>query len=82
MAFLIFRVARGVAMGGIWGVASSLAMETIPDRSRWLMSGHFSAGYPAYPVRLVYFGSLRYGELARHVPELAPCLLSCRYIWF
>lgn len=47
MAFLIFRVMYGVAMGGIWGVASSLAMETIPDRSRGLMSGIFQAGYPA-----------------------------------
>ena len=28
--FLILRVVYGVAMGGIWGVASSLAMETIP----------------------------------------------------
>lgn len=39
--FLAFRVIYGVAMGGVWGVASSLAMETIPDRSRGLMSGVF-----------------------------------------
>lgn len=43
--FIAFRVIYGIAMGGIWGVASSLAMETIPDRSRGLMSGIFQAGY-------------------------------------
>lgn len=47
----------GVAMGGVWGVASSLAMETIPDRSRGLMSGVFQAGYPfGYLLASVVFG--------------------------
>ena len=56
-AFLLFRVVYGVAMGGIWGVASSLAMETIPDRSRGLMSGIFQAGYPCgYLLASVVFG--------------------------
>lgn len=56
-AFLIFRVIYGVAMGGIWGVASSLAMETIPDRSRGMMSGIFQAGYPAgYLLASIIFG--------------------------
>ena len=55
--FLFFRVIYGVAMGGVWGVASSLAMETIPDRSRGLMSGVFQAGYPfGYLLASVVFG--------------------------
>lgn len=55
--FIAFRVIYGVAMGGIWGVASSLAMETIPDRSRGLMSGIFQAGYPAgYLLAAIVFG--------------------------
>lgn len=55
--FLAFRVIYGVAMGGVWGVASSLAMETIPDRSRGLMSGVFQAGYPfGYLLASVVFG--------------------------
>lgn len=55
--FLVFRVIYGVAMGGVWGVASSLAMETIPDRSRGLMSGVFQAGYPCgYLLASVIFG--------------------------
>lgn len=58
-AFLAFRVIYGIAMGGIWGVASSLAMETIPDRSRGLMSGIFQAGYPCgYLLASVIFGLL------------------------
>ncbi len=58
-AFLAFRVIYGIAMGGIWGVASSLAMETIPDRSRGLMSGIFQAGYPCgYLLASIIFGLL------------------------
>lgn len=57
--FLVLRVLYGVAMGGIWGGASSLAMETIPDRSRGLMSGIFQAGYPfGYLLAAVVYGSL------------------------
>lgn len=47
MAFLIFRVMYGVAMGGIWGVASSLAMENHSRSFAWPDVGHFQAGYPA-----------------------------------
>lgn len=55
--FLALRVVYGVAMGGIWGVASSLAMETIPDCSRGLMSGIFQAGYPCgYLLASIIFG--------------------------
>nr|MBA2815867.1 Pyrimidine-specific ribonucleoside hydrolase RihA [Candidatus Pantoea persica] len=68
-AFLALRIIYGVAMGGIWGVASSLAMETIPDRSRGLMSSIFLAGLP---VRLSaglgsFWAPFRRGGLARHV---------------
>lgn len=57
MAFVAFRLLYGVAMGGVWGVASSLAMETIPDRSRGLMSGIFQAGYPCgYLLASIVFG--------------------------
>ncbi|WP_226568879.1 MFS transporter [Mangrovibacter yixingensis] len=56
-AFMAFRLIYGIAMGGIWGVASSLAMETIPDRSRGLMSGIFQAGYPCgYLLSSIIFG--------------------------
>lgn len=57
MVFMVFRVCYGIAMGGIWGVASALVMETIPDRSRGVMSGIFQAGYPAgYLIASIIFG--------------------------
>ncbi|WP_370558992.1 MFS transporter [Edwardsiella tarda] len=57
LIFMLLRVLYGVAMGGIWGVASSLTMETIPDRSRGLMSGIFQAGYPfGYLLAAVIYG--------------------------
>lgn len=83
-AFLIFRVIYGVAMGGIWGVASSLAMETIPDRARGLMSGIFQAGYPAgYLLASVVFGAF-YSTVGWRgmflIGALPIALLP--YIWF
>ncbi len=45
-SFLIIRTLFGIAMGGEWGVGSSLAMETIPDRWRGWVSGLLQAGYP------------------------------------
>lgn len=57
--FLALRVMYGVAMGGIWGVASSLAMETVPERSRGVVSGVFQAGYPlGYLLAAVAYGTL------------------------
>ncbi len=57
LTFMVLRVLYGVAMGGVWGVASSLAMETIPTRSRGMVSGMFQAGYPGgYLIAsIVYF---------------------------
>ena len=43
---LVLRALFGVAMGGEWGVGASLAMETIPEKSRGVVSGILQAGYP------------------------------------
>jgi SHS family lactate transporter-like MFS transporter len=43
--FLILRGCFGVAMGGEWGIGSSLAMETIPPRTRGIVSGFLQEGY-------------------------------------
>ena len=45
-AFMVIRTLFGIAMGGEWGIGSSLAMETIPDRWRGWVSGLLQAGYP------------------------------------
>ena len=45
-AFLILRCLFGVAMGGEWGVGSSLAMEHARPDSRGIISGMLQTGYP------------------------------------
>jgi SHS family lactate transporter-like MFS transporter len=46
-AFLVLRALFGIGMGGEWGVGASLAMETVPARSRGVLSGVLQQGYPA-----------------------------------
>ncbi len=56
---LILRFLYGIAMGGEWGVGASLAMETIPERSRGVISGLLQAGYPSgYLLASVVYGLL------------------------
>jgi SHS family lactate transporter-like MFS transporter len=43
---LVLRFAFGVAMGGEWGIGASLAMESIPAKSRGAVSGLLQSGYP------------------------------------
>ncbi len=45
--FLILRALFGVAMGGEWGLGSSLVMESIPPNARGAVSGLLQAGYPS-----------------------------------
>jgi MFS transporter, SHS family, lactate transporter len=57
VSFLVIRTLFGIAMGGEWGVGSSLAMETIPDRWRGWVSGLLQAGYPmGYFLATLLFG--------------------------
>src|SRR5258708_36673814 len=44
---LVFRALFGIAMGGEWGVAASLTMESVPPHARGFVSGRLQAGYPA-----------------------------------
>ena len=46
-SFLIIRALFGIAMGGEWGIGASLTMESIPAKSRGLVSGLLQAGYPS-----------------------------------
>jgi SHS family lactate transporter-like MFS transporter len=43
---LALRTLFGFAMGGVWGIGASLALETIPAKSRGLVSGILQEGYP------------------------------------
>jgi len=58
-ALLVLRTIYGVAMGGEWGVGASLAIETIPPKTRGLVSGILQAGYPSgYLLASVVYGLL------------------------
>src|SRR5262249_20439267 len=56
---LVIRAAFGFAMGGEWGLGSSLAMETIPPSFRGIASGVLQTGYPfGYLLASVVYGLL------------------------
>lgn len=79
VSLFVIRAFYGIAMGGIWGVASSLAMETIPERARGVVSGLFQAGYPAgYLVASVVYGLLftLIGWRGLFFVGIAPALLA------
>jgi SHS family lactate transporter-like MFS transporter len=58
-ALLVLRFIFGIAMGGEWGVGASLTMETIPPRTRGIVSGLLQAGYPSgYLIASIVFGVL------------------------
>jgi SHS family lactate transporter-like MFS transporter len=60
--FLTLRALFGVAMGGEWGLGSSLAMESIPPQARGLISGVLQCGYPSgFLLASVAYGLL-YGR--------------------
>ena len=55
--FLVLRAVFGVAMGGEWGLGSSLTMESIPPQSRGFVSGILQSGYPTgYLLASIVFG--------------------------
>jgi SHS family lactate transporter-like MFS transporter len=43
--FLILRTIYGIGMGGEWGVGASLAMESVPEKWRGILSGILQSGY-------------------------------------
>ena len=56
---LVIRALFGVGMGGIWGVGSSLAMETIKREARGAVSGLLQSGYSAgYLLASIVYGLL------------------------
>ncbi len=68
--FLVLRALFGVAMGGEWGVGAALAMESIPEKSRGVLSGLLQEGYPVgYLLAAVVF------------PLVAP-VLGWRWMFF
>jgi SHS family lactate transporter-like MFS transporter len=77
-ALLVLRFLYGIAMGGEWGVGASLTMETIPPRTRGIISGLLQAGYPSgYLIASIVFGLLfpHIGWRGMFMVGAAPALL-------
>ncbi len=77
-AFLVLRALYGIAMGGEWGVGASLAFESVPVRSRGLVSGILQAGYPTgYLLAAIVYGTLfdHIGWRGMFMVGVAPALL-------
>ena len=77
---LVLRFAFGIAMGGEWGIGASLALESIPVKSRGLVSGLLQSGYPCgyFLGAIAYwvvFDALGLGWRAMFVAGALPALL-------
>jgi MFS transporter, SHS family, lactate transporter len=59
----VLRALFGIAMGGEWGVGSSLTMETIPPSTRGVISGVLQSGYPCGYL----LASIAYALLFTHI---------------
>ena len=75
--FLVLRALYGFGMGGEWGVGASLVMETIPARTRGVLSGILQEGYPvgyllaAVVYKCVFpFGGWRWMFIVGFLPAL------------
>ncbi len=84
VVFLILRALFGVAMGGEWGLGSSLAMESIPPQMRGTVSGVLQCGYPsgfllaAIAYGLLYgrtFGDYTFGWRAMFLLSVLPAFI-------
>lgn len=75
---LVLRALFGFAMGGEWGVGSSLVMESIPAASRGLVSGILQEGYAlGYLLASIVYGLLfsSIGWRGMFIVGLLPALL-------
>jgi SHS family lactate transporter-like MFS transporter len=78
-ALLVLRALFGCAMGGVWGVGASLALESIPPKARGLISGLLQEGYAAgYLVASAVFFFLfdRIGWRGMFIVGAVPALLA------
>jgi SHS family lactate transporter-like MFS transporter len=75
---LILRAAFGFAMGGEWGIGASLAMESIPPKTRGFVSGLLQQGYAVgYLLAAIVYGLLfdRFGWRGMFMVGAVPALL-------
>jgi SHS family lactate transporter-like MFS transporter len=82
--FLLVRTAFGIGMGGVWGIGSSLAMETIRPESRGIVSGLLQSGYSTgYLLASIVFGLLyvHVGWRGMFMAGILPAMLLIPYVY-
>ncbi len=84
LVFLLVRAAFGIGMGGIWGIGSSLSMETIKPESRGVVSGLLQSGYSmGYLLASVVFGLLyvHVGWRGMFMVGIVPAMMLIPYVF-
>jgi MFS transporter, SHS family, lactate transporter len=84
-AFLIIRALFGIGMGGVWGIGSSLAMETINPTARGIVSGLLQSGYASgYLLASIAFGLLyvHIGWRGMFMLGIVPAIVLIPYVYF
>jgi SHS family lactate transporter-like MFS transporter len=82
--FLLVRAAFGFGMGGIWGISTSLAFESIKTSARGLVSGLLQSGYSGgYLFASIVFALLfvHIGWRGMFMVGIVPALLLIPYIY-
>jgi len=75
--FLGLRLAFGFAMGGEWGIGASLALESIPVKSRGVISGLLQEGYAMGQL----LGALVFWFVYPHLSQLIPHMPAWRLMF-
>jgi SHS family lactate transporter-like MFS transporter len=84
-AFYVACGCFGVAMGGVWGIAASLSMETTEPHTRGFVSGLLQSGYySGYLVAALVYGFLYtlIGWRGMFMVGVVPALLLIIYMYF
>jgi MFS transporter, SHS family, lactate transporter len=66
------RLLFGFVMGGEWGIGASLALESIPARSRGIVSGILQEGYAVGQLLGALVFAVAYPHFAELLPGVAP----------
>ncbi len=81
--FLVIRSLFGIAMGGIWGVGASLALESVKPAHRGFVSGLMQSGFPTGSLLAAFAYGAFYsliGWRGLFMLGLAPAVLLILYI--
>ena len=71
IALLVLRTLFGFVMGGEWGIGASLALESIPARSRGIVSGVLQEGYAAGQLLGALIFAFAYPHFSQWFPQVA-----------